>query len=244
MKKTLIIAVLLAFASMLVTGAVLAAKKSGKTPVKKELKKTAATKSATQTKAKSSSTAQSSSKSPTTKTSKKEEKKPAKQTSSSTVVSPKPIKQIDIYQDFIDPEVGLSGSQTGEQIDWQAITSGGGFSSSINFGLLSAIGQTASGPSSSTNFNLNSGFVQNFDLGCCVTAGNANDDALNKVNIADITFLIARIFAGGAAPPCCAQGNANGDALGKVNIADITFLIARIFAGGPAPICGPENITC
>lgn len=240
MKKTLIIALLLAFGSMLVTGAVLAAKKSGKTAVKKELKKAAPTKSAAQTKAKSSSTAQSSSKAPTTKTSKKEKKKPAKQTGSSTVVSPAPAKPIDIFQDFIDPEVGLSGSQTGELIDWQAITSGGGFSSSTNFGMLSAIGQTAAGPSSSTNFNLNSGFVQNFGLGCCVNAGDANGSG--SVNIADVTFLIARIFAGGAAPVCCEEGDANGS--GSVNIADVTFLIARIFAGGAPPICGPVGMTC
>ncbi|MCH7877985.1 MAG: dockerin type I repeat-containing protein [candidate division Zixibacteria bacterium] len=76
--------------------------------------------------------------------------------------------------------------------------------------------------------------------GCCVLAGDANDDG--RVNTADITFLIARIFAGGPAPPCCAQGNANGD--GSVNIADVTYLIARIFAGGPAPVCGLPGIGC
>jgi len=75
---------------------------------------------------------------------------------------------------------------------------------------------------------------------CCVTAGDANND--DKVNIADITFLIARIFAGGPAPPCCSEGDANGS--GKINIADITYLIARIFAGGPAPICGPVIAGC
>ena len=79
---------------------------------------------------------------------------------------------------------------------------------------------------------------------CCETAGNANGDLLNKVNIADVTFLIARIFAGGVVPPCCAQANANGDDKGKVNIADVTFLIARIFAGGPPPVCGPAGIDC
>ncbi|MFQ5606366.1 MAG: dockerin type I repeat-containing protein, partial [Candidatus Zixiibacteriota bacterium] len=75
---------------------------------------------------------------------------------------------------------------------------------------------------------------------CCSLAGNANGDT--KVNIADVTFLIARIFAGGAAPPCCEQASANGD--NKVNIADVTFLIARIFAGGAAPVCGPVGMGC
>ncbi len=79
---------------------------------------------------------------------------------------------------------------------------------------------------------------------CCNEAGNADGDELGKVNVADITFLIARIFAGGVAPPCCAEANANGDVLGKVNVADITYLIARIFAGGPAPLCGPVGMGC
>lgn len=70
--------------------------------------------------------------------------------------------------------------------------------------------------------------------GCCQTAGDANHD--EKVNIADVTFLIARIFAGGAAPVCNDEADANGD--NSVNIADVTYLIARIFAGGSAPVCG------
>ncbi len=238
MKRTFIITLLVAFGSMLVTGTVLTKTKSGETAVKKEVKKTAATKSATQTKTKSAGSAKSSSKSTSTKTSKKE---PVKQPGSSTVTSSTPTKRIDVIQNFTDPEVGLSGSQTGEQINWQAITSGGGFSSSLNFGLLSAIGQPAVGSSSSTNFNLNSGFVQSFG-GCCANAGNADGDVLGKVNIADITYLIARIFAGGPAPPCCEEGSADGS--DKVNIADVTYLIARIFAGGPAPVCGPVGMGC
>ena len=72
------------------------------------------------------------------------------------------------------------------------------------------------------------------------TPGDADDGG--DVNIGDVTFLIARIFAGGAAPPCCEEGDANGD--GSVNIADVTYLIARIFAGGAAPLCGPAGMGC
>ena len=72
--------------------------------------------------------------------------------------------------------------------------------------------------------------------GCCIVAGNANNHASDKVNIADITFLIARIFAGGPAPDCQDEGDANGS--DSINIADVTFLIARIFAGGAEPVCG------
>ena len=63
--------------------------------------------------------------------------------------------------------------------------------------------------------------------------GDANTD--RKVNISDVTYLIARIFAGGPAPIPLQAGDANCS--GTVNIADITFLIARFFAGGAAPGC-------
>ena len=75
---------------------------------------------------------------------------------------------------------------------------------------------------------------------CCVAGGDVNGDS--KVGIADVTFLIARIFAGGTAPECCGEADANGD--GSVNIADVTYLIARIFAGGLPPVCGPAGLTC
>ncbi|MFQ5606832.1 MAG: hypothetical protein ACE5GA_02710 [Candidatus Zixiibacteriota bacterium] len=69
---------------------------------------------------------------------------------------------------------------------------------------------------------------------CCGIAGDA--DHGGAVNIADVTFLIARLFSGGGEPFCANEASANGDA--SVNISDITFLIARIFADGPAPVCG------
>ncbi len=75
---------------------------------------------------------------------------------------------------------------------------------------------------------------------CCQTAGDPNSDG--KMGIADVSFLIARIFAGGPAPDCCEAADANGN--GFVNIADITYMIARIFAGGPPPVCGPAGMGC
>jgi len=82
--------------------------------------------------------------------------------------------------------------------------------------------------------------TNNTQHGCCQLAGDANRDS--KGGITDVVYLIARIFAGGTAPPCCEEGDANGD--GSVNIADVTYLIARIFAGGPPPICGPAGMGC
>ena len=70
--------------------------------------------------------------------------------------------------------------------------------------------------------------------GCCDLAGDADNSG--TVNIADVTFLITRIFSGGAAPACNDEADADGS--NAVNIADVTYLISRIFSGGPAPICG------
>ncbi|HSG99563.1 MAG TPA: hypothetical protein VLB27_05910 [candidate division Zixibacteria bacterium] len=57
-----------------------------------------------------------------------------------------------------------------------------------------------------------------------------------SVNIADATFGISYIFAGGGAPVCINEAGAVGD--NAFNIADVSYLIAYIFAGGPAPVCG------
>ncbi|MFQ5607205.1 MAG: DUF1028 domain-containing protein [Candidatus Zixiibacteriota bacterium] len=63
--------------------------------------------------------------------------------------------------------------------------------------------------------------------------GDPNNDG--NVNVSDITYLIARIFAGGQAPQPKLSGDANGS--GVVNVSDITYLITRIFAGGAPPVC-------
>ncbi len=75
-------------------------------------------------------------------------------------------------------------------------------------------------------------------ISCCCLAGDANNSG--GVNISDVTFLIARIFAGGEAPSCSDEADADGN--GGVNVADVTYLIARIFAGGPAPVCGETGL--
>ncbi len=73
---------------------------------------------------------------------------------------------------------------------------------------------------------------------CCVTPGDADNDG--AFNIGDVTFLIARIFSGGIAPPC--EDEADADGSGMVNIADVTYGIARIFSGGPAPNPCPTSV--
>jgi hypothetical protein len=77
-------------------------------------------------------------------------------------------------------------------------------------------------------------------VGCCVVAGDA--DHSGALTIADVTFLIARIFSGGPPPSCCEEGDPDGT--GAITIADVTFNIARIFSGGPAPFCGVPGMSC
>ena len=69
---------------------------------------------------------------------------------------------------------------------------------------------------------------------CCTLPGDADGDGM--FTIGDVSFTIARIFAGGPAPTCQDAADANGDNL--YNVADISYAIDRIFSGGPAPVCG------
>lgn len=71
-------------------------------------------------------------------------------------------------------------------------------------------------------------------LTCCVVPGDADENG--RISITDITFLVANIFAGGAAPTCQDQADANGD--NSLNIGDVTYLIGLIFFGGSPAVCG------
>jgi hypothetical protein len=75
--------------------------------------------------------------------------------------------------------------------------------------------------------------VKEGPLTCCVVRGDLNHNG--GVNVADLTFLVNRLFKGGPAPVCLEEGNVNNDAGNAVNVADLTFLVNRLFKGGPAP---------
>jgi hypothetical protein len=127
--------------------------------------------------------------------------------------------------------------KSGEQINWQVISSGSQINgSSTNFLVSGTVGQTAVGRGTSTNFIVIHGFWQDFGEGpttCCDVPGDANNDG--TVNILDITYLINYLYLGGPAPPCMYEGDANGDC--SINILDITYLISYLYQGGPAPVC-------
>ena len=73
---------------------------------------------------------------------------------------------------------------------------------------------------------------------CCDLAGDTDHDG--GANIGDVTFTIAYIFAGGAAPFCNDEMDADGN--NSRDIGDATYLIAYIFSAGSAPICGSTGI--
>lgn len=82
--------------------------------------------------------------------------------------------------------------------------------------------------------------VNVLERNCCATPGDANHD--DKMNIADITYILSRIFLPGAPPACCREADPNGD--GRMNVGDVVYLILRIFAGGPPPVCGGPVESC
>ncbi|MBN4076370.1 hypothetical protein JYT16_01495 [Gemmatimonas aurantiaca] len=70
--------------------------------------------------------------------------------------------------------------------------------------------------------------------GCCVVAGDANNDG--RLSIGDVTFLIEMLFTGAVTPACNDAADANGDA--TITIGDVTHLIGAMFSGKALPVCG------
>ncbi len=74
---------------------------------------------------------------------------------------------------------------------------------------------------------------------CCFSRGNANglDGPAGPVDVADVTYLVAKLWQGGPDPPCLEEGNVNGldGPGGPIDVADLTYLIAKLWQGGPEP---------
>jgi hypothetical protein len=85
-----------------------------------------------------------------------------------------------------------------------------------------------------TAANIGSITITGIAFGSPFLCGDANHD--DAVDISDVVFLIAYIFAGGSAPSPLLAGDANND--GSVDISDVVYLIAYIFGGGSAPCSG------
>jgi hypothetical protein len=153
---------------------------------------------------------------------------------------------------IIGGESANLASKSGEEINWQVISSGGTDGTSTNFQLSGTTAQTAVGYGSSTNFGLNHGYWQNFDTTgsgpCDCEPGEMNADA--AINIFDVTGLISYLYLSGSPPipyEIC-NGDMNGDC--TVNIFDVTGLISFLYLSGTPPVsceewiiaCGPPLV--
>jgi hypothetical protein len=139
------------------------------------------------------------------------------------------------------------GSRSGEEINWQVISSGGTRGTSINYMLTGTAGQMAAGPGSSTNYNLYAGFWQDFAGAIICDCEPGNCDGLGALNMLDILYLIAYLYKGGPAPTPYTLCSGDPDKSCTGNMLDILYLIAYLYKGGPMPstcedwlsTCGP-----
>lgn len=74
---------------------------------------------------------------------------------------------------------------------------------------------------------------------CCVgTTGNVDCDALDQVDIADLTSLVDILFITNPPPCCVAETNIDADSGCNIDIADITYLVDHLFlTNPPLPLC-------
>jgi hypothetical protein len=118
----------------------------------------------------------------------------------------------------------------GEQIKWQVISGGGSKGTSTSYVLTGTVGQTAAGPTSSTNYKVNQGFWQSFS--CCVgKRGNVN--LIGIIDSADLASLVSYLTGGGFSIPCYDAANVNGS--GIVDSADLAALVSYLTGGGFVP---------
>ncbi len=123
--------------------------------------------------------------------------------------------------------LGKSADQkSGEEINWQVISSGGTDGASENYRVEGTTGQIATGSGSSENYGINHGFWQVWYI-----TGDA--DGSGEIDIDDVVHLIAYVFSGGPPPEPLLAGDA--DCSGDVDIDDVVYLISYIFSGGNAP---------
>lgn len=131
---------------------------------------------------------------------------------------------------------------TGEEINWQVISSGGTSGSSASYDLEGTVGQVVVGEGSSASYGLSHGFWQEFGGGgtCCNGDGMRGDvDGDASINVADVVWLVDYVFFGGAPPVCeddpgvFPEADADGD--GSVTVGDVVLLVDYVFFGGPPP---------
>lgn len=76
--------------------------------------------------------------------------------------------------------------------------------------------------------------AQVIGMSCCVIRGDINHSGSGP-DIADLVYLVAYMFSGGAEPPCMEEANVNNDGSPVPDIADLVYLVNYMFGGGPPP---------
>jgi len=128
-----------------------------------------------------------------------------------------------------------SGVATGEQINWQVLSSGGGKGTSTNFMINGTLSQTSVGTGLSTNFVLGHGFWQAFGggiPGCCLVRGDVATPIDGNVLVNDLVFMVNYLFKGGASPDCLDAGDVATPLDGNILVNDLVFLVNYLFKGG------------
>ncbi|HWR83202.1 MAG TPA: hypothetical protein VN285_07860 [Candidatus Deferrimicrobium sp.] len=70
-------------------------------------------------------------------------------------------------------------------------------------------------------------------VGCLGTRGNVDSDINDRVNLADLTYMVAYLFLNGQPPLCPLEANVDGDSKEKLNIADLQYLVCYLYS-----VCG------
>ena len=127
----------------------------------------------------------------------------------------------------------------GEEVNWQALTSGGGMSSSGGLRLVSSFGQTAAGVTHSSSQSINIGFIQNFVASgddCCIgMRGNVNCSASEDPDISDITRLVDFLYLTREELCCPLEADIDGSGRpfgipgGDPDVTDVTRLIDYLY---------------
>jgi hypothetical protein len=140
--------------------------------------------------------------------------------------------------------IAWADDKSGEEINWQVLSGGGGDGTSTNYQLNGTVAQTAVGAGTSANYGLSHGYWVDFGGSggpCDCEPGEANADA--TINIFDVTYLISFLYMSGPAPVPYALCNGDPNCDCTCNIFDVTYLISFLYMSGPPPCACEEWLT-
>jgi len=139
-------------------------------------------------------------------------------------------------------------TNAGEEINWLVISSGGVRGTSTDLVLTNTIGQSAVVLGTTTDYQYNGGFWQNFInnyQSCCIADrgnidGGPDDGTLaNSLDIEDLVYLVDFMFRAGPSVVCFEEADIDGSGEEPLDIEDLVFLVDFMFRAGPPPLPCP-----